>query len=35
MKGCVQWNCVYSSEDFASSGDQTQSSGSVGLGLTH
>ena len=30
MKGCVQWNSFYSGEDFASSGDQTWSTRSVG-----
>ena len=35
MKGCVQCNSVHSREDFASSGDQTRSTRSVGQRLTH
>ena len=35
MKGCVQWNVVYSSEDFATSGNRTRSARSEGQGLTH
>ena len=35
MKGCVQWNSVYSGEDFTSSEDRTQSARSVGQHLTH
>ena len=35
MKGCVQWSSVYGWEDFASSGDRTRSTRSVGQRLTH
>ena len=35
MKSCVQWNFVYSWEDFASSGDRTQTARSVGQRLTY
>ena len=34
MKGCVQWNSVYSS-DVTLSGDRTLSATSVGQCLTH
>ena len=35
MKGCLQWNYVCCWEDFASSGNQTRSTRSVGQRLTH
>ena len=35
MIGCVQWNAVNGKEDFASSGDQTRSSRSVGQPLIY
>ena len=35
MKGCVQWNSVYGSEDFTSSEDRSRSARSVGQRLTH
>ena len=34
MKGCEQWNSVSGWEDFASSGDRTRFSRSVGQRLT-
>ena len=35
MKGCVQWNTIYSSEDFTSSRDRTRSARSADQGLTN
>ena len=35
MKGCMQWNSVYSREDFTLSEDRTRSARSVGQRLTH
>ena len=35
MKGCLQWTSFYGWEDFASSGDQIQSTRSVGQRLIH
>ena len=32
---CVQWNSVYTREDFTASEDRTRSAGSVGQRLTN